>query len=383
MRLPAELANKKVWRSVLYLLSIGLAIHLVLPQIPGLERSIRLVTHAAPVLIVAALVAELMSWLSYSELMGRSVGMAARLGRSSRDRKRGGLGRGFMLRLAISENGASHVLPGGGASMAVVTYGALRSRGFPPDKIGVALTVVSTLVYGSLGIIFAGSLAHLLLNRDLDTLGLIATLAGLAVTLGAFAGSYAAYRSPRFTRNLLTRALRAINLALRRGWSKQQIESLSKTSIARFGKDLHAVRRQLFGRSSETFELLLLAFGYWIFDFLCLVLVFQALGVPAGIPDLLVAYGVATAAAALPLTPGGIGIFETTMLATLTLLGVGAVAAIPILGYRLFNFWLPIPLTIALYPTLRLGSRRYAHKPRGSIDPTGKSARKSGRRYRM
>jgi uncharacterized membrane protein YbhN (UPF0104 family) len=68
---------------------------------------------------------------------------------------------------------------------------------------------------------------------------------------------------------------------------------------------------------------------------------------------LLVAYGVATAIAAIPLTPGGIGIFEVTMLATLALLGVGSEAAIPILGYRLFNFWLPIPLAAVFYPTLR------------------------------
>ncbi len=42
------------------------------------------------------------------------------------------------------------------------------------------------------------------------------------------------------------------------------------------------------------------------------------------------------------------------MLATLALFGVGAEATIPILGYHLFNFWLPIPLAAVFYPTLRL-----------------------------
>jgi uncharacterized membrane protein YbhN (UPF0104 family) len=27
-----------------------------------------------------------------------------------------------------------------------------------------------------------------------------------------------------------------------------------------------------------------------------------------------------------------------------------------VLGYRLFNFWLPIPLAVLLYPTLRFGA---------------------------
>jgi uncharacterized membrane protein YbhN (UPF0104 family) len=57
-----------------------------------------------------------------------------------------------------------------------------------------------------------------------------------------------------------------------------------------------------------------------------------------------------------PLT-GGIGVFETTMLATLALLGVGSEAATFVLGYRLFNFWLPIPLAAVVYPTLRSNGR--------------------------
>jgi glycosyltransferase 2 family protein len=73
--------------------------------------------------------------------------------------------------------------------------------------------------------------------------------------------------------------------------------------------------------------------------------------------DLLVAYCVATTIAAIPLTPGGIGVFEVTMLATLALLGVGSEAAIPILGYRLFNFWQPIPLTAVFYPTFQCNGR--------------------------
>jgi len=87
---------------------------------------------------------------------------------------------------------------------------------------------------------------------------------------------------------------------------------------------------------------------------------FAALGVAADPFVLLVAYGIATTLAAIPLTPGGIGVFETTMLATLTLLGVGSEAAIPILGYRLFNFWLPIPLAAIFYSTLRHPGQDYS-----------------------
>ena len=50
------------------------------------------------------------------------------------------------------------------------------------------------------------------------------------------------------------------------------------------------------------------------------------------------------------------------MIGTLALLGAGPEAAIPVLGYRLFNFWLPIPLALILYPTVTMGARKYARE---------------------
>ena len=122
----------------------------------------------------------------------------------------------------------------------------------------------------------------------------------------------------------------------------------------RLGEESRSLRWQISARPLDVLGWCCLAFGYWAFDATCLVLVFLALGVPAGAGELLVAYGIATAAGSLPLTPGGIGVFEATMLATLAVFGIGAEAAIPILGYRLLNFWIPIPLAALIYPTLRI-----------------------------
>ena len=133
--------------------------------------------------------------------------------------------------------------------------------------------------------------------------------------------------------------------SLQEGWSVRL--------VSRLGGVLRAARRQLAGQPAKTLKLGALAMGYRVFDALCLVLMFEAMGVRADPLVLLVAYGVATTVAAIPLTPGGIGVFEATMLATLSLLGVGPEATIPVLGYRLFNFWLPIPLAAVFYPTLR------------------------------
>ena len=334
---------KRLLRGALLVGSIGLALHLVLPQIPGIEKSLRLVAGTSHLLVGTAFLAELVSELCYAELLGRAVGVT--------DSRRPG--RWFMLRLTVTGYGAAHVLPGGGAAAATVTYGALRREGFDPERVGLALAAVSVLVYGALGLLFSGSLLYMLLKGDLGPVDAAASVFFLALAGCVALVAYAAYRRPTLARRAAESVAGLSERLLGAGRSRTRLVRL----VSRLGEELRAARRELTLHSAETPKLAALALGYWAFDALCLVLVFAALGVSADPVVLLVAYGVATAVAAIPLTPGGIGVFEATMLATLAVLGVGPEAAIPILGYRLFNFWLPIPLAAVFYPTLRHAGR--------------------------
>lgn len=164
---------------------------------------------------------------------------------------------------------------------------------------------------------------------------------------------YVAGKNPHFLQQILGRMLYGMVHVFRRGYTRPAARARVQRLVGELAGEYRAARTELQNNPLQAARLFSLALGYWAFDALCLVLVFQALGVQASIVSLLVAYGVATVAGSLPLTPGGIGVFETTMLATLALLGVGSEAAIPILGYRLFNFWLPIPLAALFYPTLQ------------------------------
>ena len=329
-------------RGVLLVGSIGLTLHLVLPQIPGIERSLRLVAGTSHLLVGAAFLAELVSELCYAELLGRSVGVISRRP-----------GRWFMFRLTITGYGTAHVLPGGGAAAAAVTYDALRRKGFDPERVGLALAAVSVFVYGALGMLFSGSLLYMLLAGVLGPADTAASVFFLALTASVTLGAYAAYRRPTLAKNVAEKGTRLAGRLLGGEGLRRRAGARSVRLVSRLGEEFRAARRQLAGRHTEAAKLAALALGYWAFDALCLILMFTALGVAANPLVLLAAYGVATAVAAIPLTPGGIGIFEVTMLASLTLLGVGSEAAIPILAYRLFNFWLPIPLAAVFYPTLR------------------------------
>jgi len=85
--------------------------------------------------------------------------------------------------------------------------------------------------------------------------------------------------------------------------------------------------------------------------------VFLALGYQPGFGPLAVAYAAANIASAIPVTPGGLGVIEVTLVAITV--GFGAprpTAVLAVLGYRIVNYWLPlIPGAIA-YLRLRLRS---------------------------
>jgi uncharacterized protein (TIRG00374 family) len=107
----------------------------------------------------------------------------------------------------------------------------------------------------------------------------------------------------------------------------------------------------------------------WILDAACLWVFILAFGHTTSPIDLLVAYGLANILAAIPITPGGLGIIEGVLIPTLVGFGVPhAQAILAVLSYRLVNFWIPIPVGGAAYASLRWQRRPFvtAEIPAGS-----------------
>ena len=373
--LSGVMRRRTLLKSVLYLASVGLALHLILPQLPGIERSLVLISDSSVPLIAAAFFAILASQMCYAELLGRSTAAAAGIVPASK-RRRMGLGRWFMLRLTLAEHGAARMLPGGGSSAAAVTYTGLRTRGLRPARIGLAVATISLLVYGTLGGIFLGSLLYLTLDNALGRATTTAALVVFVLTLGLVLLGYFAYLRPLAAKRLMAGFFYALGRTFRRrSWSRKRTEMWAARIVVNVKLEVRALREQLLGHPLAAIRLGALAVGYWGFDALCLLVIFFAFGVQVDPIHLLVAFGVATTFGSLPLTPGGLGVFEATMIGTLALLGAGYEAAIPVLGYRLFNFWLPIPLALILYPTLHLGASKYAREEDPEPEPPRKKRR--------
>jgi hypothetical protein len=92
----------------------------------------------------------------------------------------------------------------------------------------------------------------------------------------------------------------------------------------------------------------------WLLDAASLWVFVAAFGHRVRLDGLLVSFGLAYVLAAIPVTPGGLGVVETVL--TSSLIGFGTargIALFGVLSYRLVNFWLPIPLGGVAYLSLQ------------------------------
>ncbi|HEX7277450.1 MAG TPA: YbhN family protein, partial [Acidimicrobiales bacterium] len=94
----------------------------------------------------------------------------------------------------------------------------------------------------------------------------------------------------------------------------------------------------------------------WLLDAASLWVFVAAFGHRVDVDALIVAFGLANVLAAIPLTPGGLGVVEAVL--TSALVGFGTPRRTAVLGvllYRLVNFWLPIPIGGLAYLSLKVG----------------------------
>lgn len=82
----------------------------------------------------------------------------------------------------------------------------------------------------------------------------------------------------------------------------------------------------------------------WLTDLLCLTATCRAVGLPVGVTTLAGIYLGVQIVRQVPLTPGGVGVVDTALVAGLTAAGgTAATAAAAVLIYRLLSCWLLIP----------------------------------------
>jgi uncharacterized protein (TIRG00374 family) len=198
-----------------------------------------------------------------------------------------------------------------------------------------------------------------------------ATVAGVgAVVLGFFAAAVIA----------LTRG----EAALVRGACRvaRAVPRVDPESVARGIQRIASRVQDLAARPHALRTAIAWSAARWLLDAASLWIFLAAFGETVRPDQLFIAYGVAFVLAAVPITPGGLGVVETTL--TVLLVGFGTspgVAGLGVATYRLVSYWLPIPLGAASYATLRFW-RRDRHAARVKLQQAIEEARDDAERAR-
>jgi uncharacterized membrane protein YbhN (UPF0104 family) len=337
--LPTPRLTLRIARSIPVLLLVGLAVHLLLPQITALEHSLQVIRQMALWAVGLAVLAQVLSYAGSGYLLRALVAVAGQTLTMLR---------GTLITLAGSSIG---LVAGGMVGNAAAVYRWLRGSGIERDGALLAGWLPSLLNNGLLLLVSLVGMLHLLLVHELSTAQAVGFGFTLAVILAAVGGILWGVGHRAAFVSLLTGVSRWGAGLLHRPYSPATPADAAERVFSAWD----ALRAGGW-RGPALGTLLNLGF-----DMLTLYCLFFAARHPVSFGVLLAGYG-------LPLLlgkaafflPGGVGIIEGTMAALYNGLGVPpGVTVVVILGYRVLSFWIPtllgFPLVIYLQRTTHSG----------------------------
>ena len=326
---------------------VGLAVFLygLLPRIGGLSRDAAELRHARPTFVAASVVAQAASLACYALLYQR---MLASLG------KRVPLW--LTARVTLASYLVSHVTPFGSAAGTALNVSTMETEGVDPSTTGEAIGLTSLVSTIALIVLFGTGLVatagrHLSHSYLVIAGAALVLLVVLVLVIVLVVGAHP---------DIAASAGRRVA-----GLAQRVRSSIDPDKVAQTSKRLASL-----ARSALTGRAFLASFGFaWadlLFDLLSLDLMFVAVRYQPGLGPLAVAYCAANFASALPLTPGGLGVAEVTLVAITV--GFGAprpTAVLAVLGYRVVNYWLPLLPGALAYIQLRLRLKPIPPPPAG------------------
>jgi uncharacterized membrane protein YbhN (UPF0104 family) len=251
---------------------------------------------------------------------------------------------GTMVEITLAGNAMAATLPGGVAWAGAWVFGQLRRRG-----VSRFLRVWMFLVAGAVSsfALFLVVVAGIELAGDRGPVAGLrwGALALAALPVAAIVGLALGRRTPlRLLGRRLLAPLRPLPVV---SWPAAKAQGL-----------IEKIRAVRLSRVAWA-EVLGLGLLNWLDDCAVLVCCMAALGVGVPWRGIFVVYGLTQVAAALPITPGGIGVVEGTLGALLHAYGVPLQEAVAtVIVYRIVSFWGLVPIGWAVWVGLDVLERR-------------------------
>src|SRR5579859_643332 len=319
-----------VRRVVKILLTLLFVEYLVIPQIAGTRKAIDLLGKVNGGYLLAGIGLEAAAVAAYTQLTRAVLP------------KHGSPSRFTLLRIQLSTLSVSHVVPGGSAAGTSLGYRLLTQAGVDGPDAGFAL---ATQGLGSAVVLNALLWLALVVSIPLNGFSPLYVTAAIvgAILIGGFSLlvillTRGEERAASFLEALATR-----------------MPLIDAAAISRLVHRLAARLRELGHDRQLLTRAIVWATANWLLDAASLWVFVAAFGHRVSIDGLLGSFGLAYVLAAIPVTPGGLGVVETVL--TSSLVGFGTargIALFGVLSYRLVNFWLPIPMGGLAYLSLQV-----------------------------
>jgi uncharacterized protein (TIRG00374 family) len=322
---------KPLRRGIVLFVLVLVVEYLVVPELVGASKDLGLLGRVDAAWLVAGLVLEGLSLFCYGLLTQAMLPPGS---------FNPGLSRLFRIDLAAAA--VAHVIPAGTLGSAGIGYRLFTAEGIKGNDAGVMMA-----------------------SKGLGSTVVLNVLLWLSLVVSIpLAGFHPIYVTVAIIGAVLLLAIAALAIGITRGAGRasrilhavgDRIPGLSGDRLERGMLDTAASLSAL-ARDRRTLVMSLTwASLNWLLDagsLWCFVAAFGRLVNPV---ELFAAYGIANVAGALPVTPAGLGVVDS--LAPLLLVSFGvtrSVATLGVLGWRLVNFWLPIPAGAAAYVSLKV-----------------------------
>lgn len=249
-----------------------------------------------------------------------------------------------MVEITVAGNAVSATLPGGVAWAGAWVFGQLSRRG-----VSRFLRVWMFLVAGAV----SSFALFVVVAVGIELAGSEGPVAGLRWAVLALAAIPVFFVLVLTVRN--STPVRALRRALGRAVARVPGGSWISGKVRGLVRRVEAVRLSGFGWA----EVLGLGLLNWLDDCAVLVACLLALQVPVPWRGIFVVYGLTQVAAALPITPGGIGVVEGTLAGLLHAYGVPLQEALAtVIVYRIVSFWGLVPVGWGTWVALDLLGKR-------------------------
>lgn len=324
-------SRKAIKRTLLFVAMLFIVYYLVLPQLVRGRESADLLKEVNPLLLILALGLEIAALIAYTVLTRVTLPPEPRLSLFT------------IFRVQLATRSVTNLVPGGSAAGGTLGFRLFTEAGVAPTAAGFAMATVGLGSAVVLNLILWTALLISIPLNGFNPIYVSAAIVGVLLLASAGALVYLLMEG----RDRAERVLRAI---------ARRIPYVQEDTASRFIHQL-ADRLHDLARQPELVRRgVLWASANWLLDAAALWVLLRAFGESLNPINLIVAFGVAGVLAAIPITPGGLGLVEAALPSLLVGFGVPLpTATIAVLSWRLIQFWMPIPLGGLAYASLKLG----------------------------